>query len=203
MAFFLEYGEDQRFLIKALVIIACVAVAAVVVLGVLSVKERITYINPTGVMGTTNAGYVPDEYAVYFGMTFLYFLGNVNKYSVEEQYKSAFQLMAQKLQSAMQSTLETEMAEIKRSNMSIETATLTYSPVVRGDNDTFTLSLEAVRVSYVMGQPGKTDKLLYTINCRKARTMKSNPFGLEVTSYENKVIASGDNITAAASVGQQ
>lgn len=199
MAFFLEYGEDQRFLIKVLVIIAGVAVAGVVILGLLAVKERIVYVNPSNVIGTAKVGYVPDEYVSYFGMTFIFFLGNANKYSVEEQYKSAMLLMSQQLESAVDARLMSEIKDIQQSNLSVETHPTAYYPVARGDNDMFTLSIEAIRTSYAFGQPGTPQKLLYTINCRTARTRKSDPFGLEVTNYDFKVIASGDNITAAPS----
>jgi hypothetical protein len=195
MPFFLEYAEDNRFLLKILTIIVSVESVVIMGLGFFAVKQRIVYINPSHVIGSTHVGYVPDEAVAHFGMAFLSFVGNVNQYSVNEQYKSAYLLMSPKLQSAMKRTLESEMAEIRKSDMSIQTTPTDLK--VKGDGETFTLTIETARLSFVYGQEAKREKLVYTINCRKAGTRKSNPFGLEVTSYDNAVIAAGNNIAVS------
>ena len=193
MSFFLEYGEDSRFLIRILTIIVTIESVVIMALGFLAVKQRIIYINPSEVVGSTYVGYVPDEMVTFFGTTFVYFLGNVNQYSVTEQYKSAYLLMSPKLQSAMKRTLEGDIAEITKSDMSIQTTPTDCK--VKGDGQTFTLIVEATRLSFVYGQETKRERLIYNIRCQKAVTRKSNPFGLEVTSYDNQVIAAGNNLT--------
>ncbi|MDA8103762.1 MAG: TraE/TraK family type IV conjugative transfer system protein [Nitrospiraceae bacterium] len=193
MSFFLEYGEDSRFLIKILALIVTIESIVIMGLGFLAVKQRIIYINPSQVVGSTYVGYVPEEMVTLFGTTFVYFLGNANQYSVGEQYKSAYLLMSPKLQSAMKRTLEGDIAEITKSDMSIQT--IPTDCKVKGDGQTFTLIIEAARLSFVYGQETKREKLLYNIRCQKAATRKSNPFGLEVTAYDNQVVAIGNNPT--------
>jgi dTDP-D-glucose 4,6-dehydratase len=100
--------------------------------------------------------------------------------------------MAPKLQSAMKRTLESEMAEIKKSDMSIQTTATDC--VVKGDGETYTLTVEAVRMSFVYGQEAKREKLRYTIKAQKTVTRKANPFGLEVTSFDNEIVATGNSI---------
>ncbi|MBE0427220.1 MAG: hypothetical protein IBX72_11335 [Nitrospirae bacterium] len=195
MSFFVQYGEDSRFLIKVLTIIICVETLVIGFLGLFSIKQKIVYINPSSVIGTARVGYVPDEMKAYFAMTFVSFLGNVNPHSAFEQYKAAYQLMSPKLQSAMKSNLESEIAEINKSNISIQTTPLKHK--VKNSGESATVDIEAVRISYVYGQETKKEKVLYSITCHKARTRASNPFGLEVNSYDYKVIASGDNITSS------
>ena len=194
MPLFVEYGELERFLIKVLTIIVTVESLVIMGLGFLAVKQRVVYVNPSNVIGTTHVGYVPDDSAAYFGMTFIFFLGNVNEYSAKEQYKSAYLLMSPKLQSVMKRTFEGEIAEIKNSDISVQTTPITYK--VQGNGDEFTVIIEAIRKSYVYGQDAKKEKLQYTISCQKAHITKTNPFGLEVTSYENKVVAEGAAIAA-------
>jgi len=196
VAFFLEYAEDNRFLLKILTIIVCIESLVIMALGFLAVKQRIVYINPSQVIGSTYVGYVPDEAVAHFGMAFISFFGNVNQYSVNEQFKSAYLLMSPRLQSAMKRTLESEMAEIKKSDMSIQTTPMDLK--MKGDGQTFVLTVEVARMSFVHGQETKREKLVYTIKCQKAATRKSNPFGLEVTSYDNEIIAAGNNITVSA-----
>jgi hypothetical protein len=158
------------------------------------------------VIGSAYVGYVPQEAAGYFGLSFISSLGNVNQYSVKEQYQTAYLLMSPRLASAMKRTLETEMVEIQKSDMSIQTTPLDVK--VTGDGEVFTISIEAARMSYVYGQETKREKLRYTLRCQKAPTRKWNPFGLEVASYDNEVIGSGNAMTAAgerslaASTGQ-
>jgi type IV secretory pathway component VirB8 len=195
MSLFIEYGKDSNFIIKVLTIVICVETFVIAFLGLFIVKQKIVYINPSSVIGTSRVGYVPDEMSAYFAMTFISFLGNINPYSAFEQYKAAYQLMSPKLQSAMKSNLESEIAEINKSNISIQTTPIKYK--VKNSGESASIDIEAIRISYAYGQEAKKEKVLYNINCNKAKTRASNPFGLEVNSYDYKVIAAGDNITSS------
>lgn len=196
MPFFLDYAKDSRYLIKILTFLIVLETLVILALGFLSIKPRVIYINPSTVVGTARVGYVPDEAAVFFGMSFISFFGNVNPYSALEQYKVTYNLMSPKLQSAMKTKLENEIKEIEKSNMSIQT-TPVKAEVKKSESDNITLEIEAVRISYVYGQETKKDKILYTLNCQKTATRKSNPFGLEVVSYDNKIVATGNNVLPA------
>ena len=195
MNLFVGYGEDARFTIRLLTLLVAVESLVIMALGFFAVRQRIIYVNPSNVIGSAYVGYVPEEAAGYFGLSFISFLGNVNQYSVKDQYQTAYLLMSPKLASAMKRTLESDMSEIQKSDMSIQTTPLDVK--VTGDGETFSIEIEATRMSYVYGQETKREKLRYTLRCQKAPTRKWNPFGLEVTSYDNEVVASGRNITAA------
>lgn len=198
MPFFLDYAKDSRYLIKMLAFLVVVETFVILALGFLSIKPRVIYINPSVVVGTARVGYVPDEAAIYFGMSFISFFGNVNHLSALEQYKVSYNLMSPKLQSAMKRTLETEIKEIEKSNMSIQTIPV-KAEVKNSKDDNIVIEIEAIRVSYVYGQETKKDKILYTLSCQKTATRKSNPFGLEVVSYDSKVIAAlSGNVHPAA-----
>lgn len=188
MPFFLDYAKDSRYLIKVLACLVVLETLVILALGFLSIKPRVIYINPSTVVGTARTGYVPDEAAVYFGTSFISFFGNVNHLSALEQYKVTYNLMSPKLQSAMKRVLEAEIKEIEKSNMSIQTTPI-RAEVKASKDDIITIEIEAVRISYVYGQETKKDRVLYTLNCQKTATRKSNPFGLEVVSYDHKVIA--------------
>lgn len=196
MSYFVAYGEESRFIIRVLVVLVVLLSLVVALLGFLSVKQRILYINPTAIVGTARVGYVPDEYISFFGMTFLYYLGNVNPYSVLSQYKTAYQMMTPELQSVMKKTLEDEIAEIQRSQISIQTTPLS-DKIIKYDGDSYTVEVNVVRVSWVYGKEADKKQQVYTIKCRKSRTNKKNPFGLEVVSYDFKTVGSGDNITVS------
>lgn len=196
MAWFVEYGKDSRFLIRILTIIVVVQAVVIMALGFLAVKQRVLYVNPSKAIGTAYVGYVSDDSAAFFGMAFLYFLGNVNKYSVIEQYKTAYLLMSPQLQSAMKRTLDSDAADVAKSDISVETTPLTYK--VEGNGEEFAVTINTTRISYVYGQPGKEELLQYAINCRKGHISKFNPYGLEVTSYDTKTLASGGPAIAAA-----
>jgi len=199
LRFFLEYAEDTRFLLRVMTLIVCVESAVIMILGFMAVRQRIVYINPSQVIGTAYVGHVPDEAAGYFALSFLSFFGNVNKYSALEQYKSAYLLMSPQLQSLMKTTLEKEIDEITRSDISIQ-ITPTAPPKITGDGASFTIVVDAVRRSFVYGQEAKNETLRYTIKCQKARTRRSNPFGLEVTSYDSQVVSTG---VVSASAGNK
>lgn len=195
MPLFVEYAEDIKFINKVLVAIVCMMSLVIMTLGFFAVRQRIVYVNPSQVIGSAYVGYVPEEAVGYFGVSFISFLGNTNQYSVKEQYQTAYLLMAPRLQSAMKPTLEQEMAEIQKSDMSIQTTPLDVK--VAADGDTFTVDIDVTRISYVYGQETKREKLHYKLICQKTATRKWNPFGLEVVSYDNTVVATGNNIAAA------
>jgi len=194
MPFFVEYAKDSRYLIKMLATLVVIETFVILGLGFLSIKPRVIYINPSAVVGTARVGYVPDEAAVYFGLSFISFFGNVNHFSALEQYKVSYNLMSPKLQSAMKRTLEAEIKEIEKSNMSIQTTPI-KAEVKANTENAIIVEIEAIRTSYVYGQETKRDKILYTLSCQKTATRKSNPFGLEVASYDQKIIAIGDSNT--------
>lgn len=196
--FFVQYGEDNRFLIKVLTVIICVETFVISILGFFSVKQRIIYVNPSSVVGSTRVGYVPDEYMGYFANTFVFLIGNVNAHSAFEQYKAAYQLMSPKLQSAIKGNLESEITEISKSDITVQTTPLNYK-VQNSTGESAAIDIEAIRISYAYGQEAKKEKVLYTINCKKAKTRASNPFGLEVTSYDYKVISSGISFDSTSS----
>lgn len=195
MSFFVTYGEESRFIIRVLVILVICLSIVVALLGFLSVKQRILYINPTAIVGTARVGYVPDEYISFFAMTFLYYLGNTNPYSALSQYKTAYQMMAPELQSAVKKTLENEIEEIGKSQISIQTTPLS-DKIVKYDGDSYTVEINVVRVSWVYGKEADKKQQVYTVKCRKSKTNKKNPFGLEVVSYDFKTVNS-DNIAVS------
>jgi hypothetical protein len=194
VSLFVEYGEDVKFINKMLVALVCVMAVVIMVLGVLAAKQRIIYVNPSQVIGSAYVGYVPEEAVGYFGASFISFLGNSNQYSVKQQYQTAYLLMSPRLQSAMKSTLEQEMNEIQKSDMSIQTTPLSVKVTPEGDE--FNIDIDATRISYVYGQETKREKLHYTLVCDRTATRNWNPFGLEVLSYNNTVVATGSNLTA-------
>lgn len=198
MSIFVEYGKDSRFLIKILTLIVVVESVVMLVMAAYTVKQRIVYVNPNNVVGTTKVGHVPDEYAAYFGLAFLSFLGNVNSISIDEQYKTAFLLMSPQLQSNVKAVLLKDMEEIKRSNMTMQVTPLNYK--IEQQDDIYTTTIEAVRVSFVYGQETRKSLATYILKCKKGRITKNNPFGLEVVSYEIKSISDKiDNLTTAGS----
>ncbi len=197
MSLFVNYGDDARFVTKVLTIIIVVETLVIAFLGFFSVKKDIVYINPSNVIGTARVGYVPDDAVAFFGMAFLSFIGNVNPYSVFEQYKSAYELMSPRLQSGMLTSLNKDIKQIGSSNISIQTIPLKYTVVSSGD--IYTLNIEAVKVSYAYGQESQNLKLLYTIKCDKTTTSPVNPFGLEVLSYDWKVTEKNIGNTGAGS----
>lgn len=196
MPLFVQYGDDIKFVNRILTLIVCVMSVVIMILGVFAVKQRIIYVNPSQVIGSAYVGYVPEEAVGYFGATFLGYLGNSNQYSVKEQYQTAYLLMAPRLQSAMKHTLEQEMNEIQKSDMSIQTTPTEVQ--VAGDGGSYTVTIEAARMSFVYGQETKREKIKYKLICQKTATRKWNPFGLEVVSYDSEVVSSGKALAASA-----
>lgn len=199
MSLFVEYGKDSRYLIRILAMVICVEAAVIVLLGMAVVKGNIIYINPDNVIGTAKRGYVPDDYAAYFGMMFIHFRGNSSPATVKEQYRSAFALMSARLQSQEADILKKEANEIIGSNISLQTIPTGYA--VRSSNEGFSIDIEAMRISYAYGQEASRKIVKYLISCNKTRTTKSNPFGLEVSSYDYKVIEDKTDNSAVGGTG--
>lgn len=194
--FFVNLGEDQRFLIKALLVVVCILSLITMFLAYFTVNQRVIYINPGQVIGTAAVGAVPDGAVGYFAMTFLFFMGNANNISAEEQMKSAYLLMTPQLQSARTTELKENVDQIKQGDMVIQTVPLSYK--VRNNRNDYDVDIDVVRMSFVYGQPVKKERRLYTLTCQKAATRNTNPFGMEVVSYDYKVLSSGDAINAPA-----
>ena len=85
MSLFLEYGRDRTFLIRILMVMVVMFAVTIVLIAFFAVRQRIIYINPSHVIGTTTVGYVPDDAAIYFAQTFITFLGNVNRDTALDQ----------------------------------------------------------------------------------------------------------------------
>jgi len=200
LGYFVDYGEESRFLIKILTTLVILLTCIIVILGFLTVKQKILYINPSVITGTARVGYIPDDYVSYFAMTFVFFRGNANPYSVLEQYKTAYQMMSPRLQSAEKSALEKEVDEIQKSQMSIQTTPVSDS--VKYNGDEYIVSIKAIKVSWVYGKESSKEEINYTIVCKKSNIRKSNPFGMEVVSYDFKTRPIPDNYTVNTA-GQQ
>lgn len=183
MSLFLEYGKDSRFLIKILTVVSCLFAVVILLLGVSIMRQNVVYINPANVIGTAKVGYIPDSSAIYFGMAFVHFLGNVSPQTVKQQYSSAFFLMSPRLQSAVLDRLRRESDEIAASNIAVQTIPTEVNITERGNNN-FTIEITASRVAYAMGREASRTTVRYTIHCSRAKINANNPFGLEVTSYD-------------------
>lgn len=186
MKFFLEYAEDTRFLMRILTGIVCVETFIIGLLGFSVIKQRIIYINPSSIIGTTNIGYVPDEMVGYFGTAFVSYLGNFNPEAVVGQYKGAFKLMSPGLQSNIRTVFEKDVKDVEVNNITLQTVPLKYE-VSNRSGDSFTIKIDALRLSYAYGQEAQKVKVLYTINCEKTRPNTYNPFGLQVTQYDFQI----------------
>lgn len=186
MKFFLEYAEDTRFLMRILTAIVCIETFIIGILGFSVIKQRIIYINPSSIIGTTNIGYVPDEMVGYFGTAFVSYLGNFNPEAVVGQYKAAFKLMAPGLQSNIRGVFEKDVKDVELNNVTLQTVPLKYEVSSRNEN-TFSIKIDALRLSYAYGQEAQRVKVLYTINCEKTRPNTYNPFGLQVTRYDFQI----------------
>ena len=186
MSIFLGFGEDAKFLIRCLVVIVCILGVSVVGLAYKVFNRDVLYINPSAITGTARVGYITPEFAGAFADAFVSYLGNVNKESANTQYRQAYLLMSPELQSALQPVLRKDLEAINSSDLSIQTVPIKHN--TEGyTGKTFNITVNATRVSWSRGQVGSKQTAIYTIACQKASVTQTNPFGLEVISYDFKI----------------
>ncbi len=201
MSLFLGFGEDAKFLIRCLVVVVCVLGVAVAGLAYKVYNRDVLYINPSAITGTARVGYITREYAGAFGDTFVSYLGNVNKESADSQYRHAYLLMSSQLQSALQPVLRKDLEAIDSSDLSIQTVPISHDIQGNTGKD-FNITVKATRILWSRGQVGSKQTAIYTMSCQKASITDSNPFGMEVVSYDftitNDVPATNSNASPAS-----
>jgi hypothetical protein len=196
LSLFLGFGDSARFLIRMLTTSLCVALITIALLAYKVFNRDVLYINPSAITGTARVGYVTAEYAGSFGEAFVSYIGNVNKESATSQYKKAYLLMSPQLQSSMHDVFLKDLNAINSSDISIQTVPLSHE--VQGNTGkTFNIMVKATRTSWSGGQAGSRQIVVYSMACQKAKITEQNPFGLEVTSYDFKIMGDAANYNAA------
>jgi len=186
MNIFLDYGEKARFLIKTLTVMVIIEFAIIIIFAFSLSKRNIVYINPSYIVGKTQVGYIPNEYAEQVALLFINYLGNFSPLSVKKQFYNAFVLEGTDLQSKNLNTLKREAQEIESSGMVVQTTPVESK--VEKEGDTFRVSVKAHRVSFVSGFKTSEKEVQYIIFLKQKSPTKENPLGMEVINYEYQIL---------------
>jgi len=186
MNIFLDYGEKARFLIKMLTIMVIIEFAIIIIFAFSLTKRNIVYINPSYIVGKTQVGYIPNEYAEQVALLFINYLGNFSSLSVKKQFYNAFVLEGTDLQSKNLNTLKREAQEIESSGIVVQTTPVESK--VEKEGATFRVSVKAHRVSFVSGFKTSEKEVQYIIFLKQKSPTKENPLGMEVINYEYQIL---------------
>ena len=186
MNIFLDYGEKAKFLIKTLTVMVIIEFAIIIIFAFSLSKRNIVYINPSYIVGKTQVGYIPNEYAEQVALLFINYLGNFSPLSVKKQFYNAFVLEGTDLQSKNLNTLKREAQEIESSGMVVQTTPVESK--VEKEGDTFRVSVKAHRVSFVSGFKTSEKEVQYIIFLKQKSPTKENPLGMEVINYEYQIL---------------
>lgn len=196
MNIFVDYGEKAKFLIKLLTIIVIVQFIVIVIFAFNFSKRNIIYINPAVIMGKTQIGYVPDEYAEHVALLFINYLGNFSPLTVKKQFYNAYILQSPSLQRQTLTTLKNEANEVENGKIVVQTTPIKTE--ISKNNNIYRVTVNAHRVSFISGFKTSEKEVQYVIDLKPASPTKENYLGMEVINYDYKIIrdiSSNNNIT--------
>lgn len=186
MNIFVDYGEKAKFLIKLLIIMVAIQFIVIILLSLNFTKRSIVYINPSAIVGKTQIGYVPDEYAEHVALLFINYLGNFSPLTVKKQFYNAYVLQSPSLQAKTLNTLKEEANSAESGGIIVQTTPVKTE--IKKENNIYKVTVTAHRVSIVSGYVISNKEVEYVIKLKPASPTKENYLGMEVIDYEYKIV---------------